>query len=165
MHELSYVSARRAERFRALGESFPSHLDQIEAEQAAYTSWYRGQRRRRRLAGMLRLWPVAAGLILGGLAAPLGAFLTRWHPWCMWVVFPFTLLAHRPEIAVNEQLARTLPRVILNLQFPLEGLVALLAVRRRVTIPGVTGQIVYFHFLGAMQLVMVTGLLNPILIR
>jgi hypothetical protein len=140
-------------------------MDQIEAEQAVYRDWCREQNRRQTLGWMVRLWPIAVGLLLSLVAAPLGAFLMRSHPWGMWLVFPFTLLAHRPEVAVNERLAHTLPRIILYAQFPIEGLVALLAVRKRVTVPGVTGQIFYFHFLAAVQLAMVTGLLNPILIH
>lgn len=165
MHELSFDPACRTERFRALRGTFPTHLNQIETEQAAFYLWHQEQRRKMRLGWLLRLWPIGMGLVLSLFAAPLRAFFLRSHPWGMWLVFPFTLLAHRPEIAVNEQLSRTLPRVILYLQFPLEGLIALLIVRRRVTLPGVTGQIVYFHFLAAVQLAMITGILNPILIR
>ena len=166
MHELLLNPGRRTERFRALTDTFPTHMSQIEAEQLAYWRWYGEQRRRRRMGRvLLRLWPIAAGLLLALCAAPLGAFLMRSHPWGMWLVFPFTLLAGRPEVAVNEQLAHTLPRVILYAQFPIEGLVALLAVRRHVTFPGVTGQIFYFHFLAALQLAMLSGMLNPLLIH
>ena len=45
------------------------------------------------------------------------------------------------------------------------GPVARMVLRRHVTLPGVTGQIVYFHFLAAVQLAMVSGILNPLLVR
>jgi hypothetical protein len=165
MHELSLDPACRTERFRALRDTFPTHVEQIEAEQAVYYQWHREQRRRMRVSWLVRLWPVALGLVLSLIAVPLSGFLLRSHAWGMWLVFPFTLLAHRPELAVNEHLTRTLPRVVLLAQFPLEGLVALLAMRRRMTFPGVTGQIFYFHFLAAVQLAMLTGMLNPLLIH
>ncbi|HTW62561.1 MAG TPA: hypothetical protein VMD55_12185 [Terracidiphilus sp.] len=165
MHELSLDPEFRTERFRALRDTFPTHMNQIEAEQAMFSLWYREQRRRRRMGWMLRLWPVAAGLLLALFAPALCAFLARSHPWGMWLVFPFALLAHRPELEINDRMAHVLPQVILYAQFPLEGLVARMVLRSHVSIPGVTGQIFYFHFLAAVQLAMVSGILNPILIR
>src|ERR1700744_3066815 len=120
MHELSFDPACRVERFRALRDTFPTHVEQIEAEQMLYHQWHREQHRRMRLTGMVRLWPIALGLLLSLIAVPLSGFLLRSHAWGMWLVFPFTLLAHRPELAVNEHLAQTLPRAVLYAQFPLE---------------------------------------------
>ncbi len=165
MHELSLDPEICTERFRALRATFPTHMNQIEAEQALYCLWHRGQRRRLRLGWVARLWPIGVGLLLGLFAPELRAFLMRAHPWGMWLVFPFTLLAHRPEVAINERVARTLPQVILYAQFPLEGLVARMVLKRHVSIPGVTGQIFYFHFLAVVQLAMVSGILNPLFVR
>jgi hypothetical protein len=130
-----------------------------------FSLWHREQRRRRRLGGMLGLWPVGVGLLLAFFAPALGAFLTRHHPWGMWLVFPFALLAHRPELEVSGRIARVLPAMILYAQFPLEGLFARMVLRRHVTLSGVTGQIFYFHFLAAVQLAMVSGVFNPLLLH
>jgi hypothetical protein len=165
MHELSLNPEYRTQRFRALRDTFPTHVQQIEAEQVMFCHWHREQRRRRRLGSTLRLWPIAVGLLLALFAPALCAFLTRSHPWGMWLVFPFALLAHRPELDVNDQIARILPQVILYAQFPLEGLLAIMVLRRHVTISGVGGQILYFHFLAAVQLAMVSGILNPFLVH
>ncbi len=165
MHELSLDPEYRTQRFRALMDTFPTHEQQIEAEQVMFCRWHREQRRRRRVGWMLRSWPIAVGLLLALCAPALCAFLTRSHPWGLWLVFPFALLAHRPELDVNDKIAHLLPQVILYAQFPLEGLVARMVLRRHVTIPGVTGQIFYFHFLAAVQLAMVSGILNPLLVH
>jgi hypothetical protein len=165
MHELSLDPELRTQRFRALRNTFPTHEKQIETEQELYTQWWRMQRRRQSMRSGLRLWPIGVGLLLAVFAPALGAFLSRWHPWGMWLVFPFALLAHRPEMAMNDRIAHILPQVILYAQFPLEGLLARMVLRRHVTIPGVTGQIFYFHFLAAVQLAMLSGVLNPFLVR
>jgi hypothetical protein len=165
MHELGLDPDCRTQRFRALNTAFPTHVNQLETEQELFWNWYRAQQRRRWLGWMVRLWPVALGTILGLLAPQLRAFLVQSHPWGMWVVFPFALLARRPELQFNEAIGRILPPLILYLQFPLEGLMARLVLRRHVTVPCVTGQILYFHFLGALQLVLVTGVLTPFFIR
>lgn len=165
MHELSLDPEVRTQRFRALMDTFPTHEKQIETEQELYGQWWRVQRRRASMRSGLRLWPIAVGLLLALFAPALGAFLTRSHPWGMWLVFPFALLAGRPELDVSGHLARILPQVILYAQFPVEGLLARMVLRRHVTLPGVTGQIVYFHFLAAVQLAMVSGILNPLLVR
>jgi hypothetical protein len=165
VQELSLDSDYRTERFRALRDSIPTHMNQIEAEQELYSHWWREQRRRESMRNGLRLWPLAVGLLLAAFAPALCAFLSRSHPWGMWVVFPFTLLARRPELEWNTQIARILPAAILYAQFPLEGLAALLVLRRHVTVSGVTGQIFYFHFLALVQLIMVSGMLTPFLVR
>ena len=165
VHELSLDPEFRTERFCALRDTFPTHMNQIEAEQAMFCLWRRERRRRRRTGWLLRQWPIAVGLLLAVFAPVLRTFLTRSHPWGMWVVFPFALLAHRPELEINDRIARVLPQLILYAQFPLEGLMARMVLRRHVTLPGVTGQIFYFHFLAAVQLAMVSGILNPLFVR
>lgn len=165
MHELSLDPEYRTERFRALRDSIPTHLDQIEAEQELYGHWWRVQRRRERARSGLRLWPIGVGLLLAVFAPALCGFLSRSHPWGLWLVFPFALLARRPELQLSNQIASFLPPFILYAQFPLEGLAALLVLRRHVTLSGVTGQIFYFHFLAALQLVMLSGMLTPFLVH
>jgi hypothetical protein len=165
MQELSLDPECRTERFRALRGTVPTHMEQIEAEQALFSLWFRAQRRKEWVRGSLGLWPIGVGLLLGLVAPQLWGFLMRSHPWSMWLVFPFAVLARRPELDWNGELARILPTLMLYAQFPLEGLVARLILRRHVTVPSVTGQIVYFHFLGAVQLVMVSGMLTPFLVR
>lgn len=89
----------------------------------------------------------------------------RSHPWAMWVVFPLVLLAARPEVQAAGPVAAGLPMLMLYAQFPLEALLIQATLRRRVTVPGVAGHVFYFHYLAALQLVMVSGVLARALMR
>ena len=159
MHEPSYTSVYRFERFRAEAVAFPQHIEELEEEQRAFRAWVRLQRVRHGLLQMLSYWPLVLGVLLGVLAPHLRALLVRRHPWTMWVVFPFVLLAGRPEIHAGVHLANVLPTIILYLQFPVEGLIVQWAMRRHrhVTVPGVAGRVFYLHYLCLLQLLMISG--------
>ncbi len=127
--------------------------------------WQRIQRRRQWLRWLGNLWPVAAGLALGLEAPKLYALMVKFEPWGLWLVFPFAVLACRPELHAVGQLVRNLPVVVLYAQFPIEGLIARLALRRRVTVSGVAGQVFYLHYLAGLQLVMIGGAVTQALMR
>jgi hypothetical protein len=155
MHESLYAYDGRPRRFRATFTAFPTHVKQLEAEQSLFLAWQDIQRRKQfvRLAG--KLWPIAAGLLLGLFAPELRALMMKFEPWGMWLVFPFALLAGQPEFRTIAQAVHNLPLVVLYLQFPVEGLIVLLALRRRVTVPAVAGRVFYLHYLAALQLLMI----------
>lgn len=159
-----YTSDCRPARFRATFTSFPTHLRQLEAERDYFCVWLRAQRMRRSLRSLLKLWPVALGVALAFLAPHLYAVVDRFEPWGMWLVFPFAVLACRPELHAANQLGN-LPMLVLYAQFPFEGVVALLALGRRVTVPRVAGQVFYLHYLAGLQLVMIGGAVTQALIR
>lgn len=104
-----------------------------------------------------RFWPVAAGALLALVAPQLHALMARFEPWGMWLVFPFAVLAGRPELHVPVRFVQSLPLIVLYLQFPLEGLAARVILQRRITAPAVAGQIMYFHYLAGLQLLMLSG--------
>ena len=159
MHEPSYTSVYRFERFRAEAMAFPQHIEEIEEEQRAFRAWARLQRIRQSLLEMLHYWPLVLGVVLGVLAPHLRALLMRRNPWTVWVVFPFVLLAGRSEIHASAHLTNILPMIILYLQFPVEGLIVQWTMRRhrRVTLPGVAGRVFYLHYLCLLQLLMLSG--------
>jgi hypothetical protein len=165
VHEPSYTSVYRLERFRANTPSIPEHLQEIEDERRRFRAWVRLQRMKLGLRQLLDYWPMALGLVLGFASPHLRILLMRWHPWSMWVVFPLVLLAARPEVQAAGPMAAGLPMLMLYAQFPLEGLIIQTALRRRVTVPGVAGHVFYFHYLAAMQLVMVSGVVAQALVR
>jgi hypothetical protein len=145
--------------------SFPTHIQQIESEQAAFCAWQRAQLRKVRLRWIANLWPIAAGLALGLITPRLYELVVKFEPWGLWLVFPFAVLACRPELHAFAQLVRNLPMVVLYAQFPVEGLIARLALRRRVTAGGVAGQVFYLHYLAGLQLVMVGGAVTRALLH
>ena len=140
-------------------------MRQLEAEQALFRLWLQRQRRKRFWRGVGKLWPIAIGAALGAIAPQLHAVVSRFEPWGLWLVFPFAVLGCRPELQVLGQIVRHLPLVLLYAQFPLEGLIAILALRLRVTVPGVAVQVFYLHYLAGLQLLMISGAVTQALVR
>jgi hypothetical protein len=165
LHAPSYTSVYRFERFCANTPSVPEHIQEIEEERREFRAWLRLQRFKLRLRQMLDLWPMALGLALGVAAPHLRVLLMRTHPWAMWVVFPFVLLAARPEVQMASRLAGALPTLMVYAQFPVEGLIVQLALRRRVTVSGVAGHVFYMHYLCAVQLLMISGVVGQAILR
>jgi hypothetical protein len=165
MHEPLYTSDLRPARFRATFSKFPTHIEQLETEQAVFRVWLRRQRFRHFCTSVSTLWPIAAGLLLGLLAPRMCALMIRFEPWAMCFVFPFVVIARRPELHALARIAGNLPLLILYAQFPIEGLLARLAFRRRVTVRGVACQVCYFHYLAALQLLMIGGAVAQGIVR
>jgi len=165
MHESFFTSDCRPRRFRATFTAYPTHIDQIEAERAAFCVWERAQQRAQFVRWMVRLWPVAAGLLLGLLAPQLRSLVARFEPWGTGVVFPIALLARRPEFRGASQIVHGLPLLAFYLQFPMEGLIVRMALRGRVTVAGVAWQVFYLHYLAAIQLIMIGGAASHALMR
>jgi hypothetical protein len=153
------------ERFRADRIAVPEHIQEIEEERKAFRALLRLQRMKLKLRRALDYWPLALGLLLGVLAPHLRVMLLERYPWSMWVVFPFVLLAGRPELNMGGHLASALPPFILYAQFPVEGLIVQWVLRRRVTVHGVAGRVIYLHYLGAVQLLMISGVVGQALLR
>jgi hypothetical protein len=118
--------------------------------------------RAQRLRGLLALWPVAVGLLLGIMAPTLQQVAQSFGPWGMPLVFPFVVLAQRPEIQVGP-FTHTLPTIMLYGQFPLEGWLARIVLRRRIRLFSVAGHVLLFHFLGVIELLMLSGVAYEIL--
>lgn len=97
-------------------------------------------------------WPILAGVFLALCAPMLSDILVPIKPWGMWLVFPFVELMARPELHMGSQFQQYAPQVMLFLQFPLEGLMAKKFLRGQVTVSGVATQVLFYHFLGAVQL-------------
>ena len=93
-------------------------------------------------------WPVAVGLVLAFFAPHLRDMLAAFNPWGMMAVFPFVLLAGRPELGISEELARSLPQLILFIQFPLEGLLTMYNLGKRLSLGKAITQLFFLHFLG-----------------
>jgi len=160
VHEPSYTSVYRFERFRAGAVVFPQHIQELEEERRAFRAWVRLENMRKGLLQLLAYWPLALGLALGFLAPRLNTVLVRSHPLTVWAVFPFVLLANRPELH-----AAALSPIVMYLQFPIEGLIVQWATRRHVTVPAVAGRVFYLHYLCVLQLFMISGAAGRALMR
>jgi hypothetical protein len=80
-----------------------------------------------------------------------------WEPWGMRLLFPYVLLAGKSEMGLSAELTRTLPQMMLWLQFPLEGLLTRLSLGRGVQITGALGQILFLRLVGALVLYLISG--------
>jgi hypothetical protein len=92
-------------------------------------------------------WPVAAGVVLGCLAPQLSSLMASYEPWGPRIVFPFVQFVGLHEIGMSAELTRTLPQLMLYLQFPLEGLLTKSNLSRGVKISTALGQLVFLHAL------------------
>jgi len=124
----------------------------------------RTYRQNKRIENLIRSWPILVGILLSLCAPMLRDLLDPVKPWGMWLVFPFVSLSERPEMHLGDQLRQLLPQIVLYLQFPFEGYAAKRFLKGRVTLRGVAGQVLLYHFLGVVQLLLVcTALGNGVL--
>lgn len=98
------------------------------------------------------VWPLLFALPLAVIAPRLLDVLQALDPWLARVVFPYVLLAQRPEFGLNWAFGGYIPRVILLLQFPLEGLLTMFNLRRRFSAWVAIGQLIVIHLVGAFAL-------------
>jgi hypothetical protein len=84
-----------------------------------------------------------------------------WDPWGMRFLFPYVLLPGQPELGLGDELTRTLPRLMLYLQFPIEGLLTKINLSRGVRLSGALSQLVFLHAIGALVLFLVSGTTPP----
>lgn len=130
---------------------------ELEAGLALLRVRRRAERRDRFWAALPNYWPIALGLFLGAISPGLRVVATFWGHWCMVMVFPFVLLAARPEIQVGGPITSALPAVMLYAQFPIEGWLARFILKRRTKFSSVVVQVLLFHFLGIAELLMLGG--------
>lgn len=121
-------------------------------------------RHNKRIESLIRSWPIFVGILLSLCAPMLRDLLENFKPWGMWLVFPFVSLSERPEMRLGDELKQLLPQLVLYAQFPFEGFAAKRFLKGRVTLRGVAGQVLLYHFLGVVQLLLVcTAIGNGVL--
>ena len=106
--------------------------------------------------GYLSWWPVAAGVVLGCLSPLLSSLLAAYEPWGPRIVFPFVQFVGLHEIGMSAELTRTLPQLMLYLQFPLEGLLTKNSLSRGVKITTALGHLIFLHAVCVMVLWLVS---------
>ena len=133
---------------------------EMEAGFALMRARQRAELREQLWSRLRSYWPIGVGLFLGALAPVLQVAATSIGHWCMVLVFPFVVLASRPEIQAGGPITHALPAVMLFAQFPLEGLLAWFILRSHVKFSSVVMQVFLFHFLGIFELLLLSGRLH-----
>lgn len=116
----------------------------------------------RRLRFVLSLWPIGVGICLSLISPYLKHIADANGPWFTVFLFPFVVLADRPELKVGP-ITHSLAVIMLYAQFPIEGLLARVILRRPVLPLSVAMQVVLFHFLGIVEVWMLNGMRTPVL--
>ena len=70
-----------------------------------------------------------------------------------------------PELHLTGFPAHYLPLITLYAQFPLDGLIAKIVLKRRITVSGVATQVFLYHFLAAVQILLITGTIRQFFLR
>lgn len=146
----------RRERARAI-KSFETERKRESAASMAVLTERRQAEELERLRKTVReLWPLWLGMVVGLISPIIADVAEALGPWCMTLVYPFVVLAQRPELQVGP-ITHALPGVMLFIQFPIEGWLAYIVLRHHVNPLGVIWQVMLFHFLGLAELWMLTG--------
>jgi hypothetical protein len=132
------------------------------AAQARVRQMDRDRRHKELLNTLATYWPFAVGVILAFFSPALRDLVVVWQPWGMWIAFPFVVLAGRPELHLTNQMSIQLQHLLVYAQFPLEGLIARWAMKSCVSVPRVAGHLCFLHFLGAVDLWLLSGVLNQL---
>jgi len=116
------------------------------------------------LVGSWISWaPLAVGIVLGFLSPQLHSLAAQWDPWGLRIVFPVVQVLGLREIGIGDELNRTLPQLMLYLQFPLEGLLVAMNMRRGMRISMAIGPIPALHFVcGLVLWIVALGSLKPL---
>jgi hypothetical protein len=97
------------------------------------------------------------------LAPQIHTLAALWNPWGLRILFPFVQLASLREVGMSDELTRTLPQLMLYLQFPLEGILVADNLRRGLRTVKAVGPIVPLHFVAGLVLwIVALGSSRPI---
>lgn len=149
-------SLSHRERKRAIASYETQRKREREASLAVLEARRKAEERARVRQQVIELWPLWAGMAVGMFGPVIGFVAQLLGPSFMMLVFPFVVLAERPEIQVGP-ITHMLPTLMLYTQFPIEGLLAYSVLRHHVRPLGVIWQVSLFHFLGLAELWMLTG--------
>ncbi len=145
-HELTEAAARLEAQYRQEREVNLAYLYGLR----------RNERRAQLRAELKSWWPVGAGLALSAFAPLIHAAARLAGEWTVNFVFPFVVLAGRPEMQAGP-ITQQLPTIMLYAQFPIEGLLARLILRRHVPPFSVLIHVALFHVLGIVELWLLSG--------
>jgi hypothetical protein len=150
----SSIQANHIAAFRAIDALYEQEM---QANLAALTEQRRKSRRHNSAAHWAEYWPFAVGVAISCFVPQMRDFVDAYRPWGMWILFPFAALAGRSDIALSNQFVANMPLMYMFAQFPIEGLLARIAFRGRVSPLRVLGQVVCLHMFAVVELWLVNS--------
>jgi hypothetical protein len=130
---------------------------------AAFHRRLRFERQIRSMRSLASLWPVALGVLLGFYAPLLRDLAANSAPWAVTLLFPFSALVGERGLNLSRDTAQALGQFLLYAQFPLEGLLVRIVLKRRLDLFNVFGQVTFLHVFAVLYLGLVSGSLSQIL--
>jgi hypothetical protein len=105
------------------------------------------------------VWPILIGGALAFIAPRIMDALTAPDLHLEWVaraVFPYVFIASEPQFRLYGEYSSQLPQFLLLAQFPLEGVLTTLNLRRRLGAGVAIGLLIVIHLVGAFILFLLT---------
>ncbi len=136
---------------------------QVSLRIKAFHQRLRNERQIRSMRSLASLWPVALGILLGVYAPTLRDLTTNSAPWALTLLFPFSALVGERGLHFNRDTAQALAQFLLYVQFPLEGLMARIVLKHRVSLFKVFGRVTFLHAFAVLYLVLASGSLSQFL--
>jgi hypothetical protein len=146
----------RRERARAIAFLKAQRKRELDANLTVLNARRDAEQRARLFNRLFALWPLWLGIFLALLSPGILILAKSAGPWCATLIYPFVALAKRPEIQVGP-ITHWLPTIMLYAQFPIEGLLARVVMKRNIRTWGVAWHVFMFHFLGIAELMMLSG--------
>jgi hypothetical protein len=130
---------------------------------AAFHQRLRVERQIRSLRSLASFWPVALGMLLGAYAPFLSDLTASCAPWASTLLFPFSALVGERGLHLSWDTAQAFSQFLLYAQFPLEGLLVRIVLKRRADLFNAFGHVTCLHVFALLYLGLATGSLNQIL--
>jgi hypothetical protein len=137
---------------------------QVSRRIAAFHKRLRAEQRMRSLWSLASFWPVALGMLLGAYAPSLSDLTANSAPWASTLLFPFSALVGDRGLNLSRDTAEALAQFLLYAQFPLEGLMVRIVLKRRTDVFRVFGHVTCLHVFALLYLGLASGALNQIMV-
>jgi hypothetical protein len=138
---------------------------ETQANLAALRERQRINKREKLVEYYKEYWPVAVGLVISLMALQIHDMLLPTESLGMSLVFPFVVIAGRPEIYMGHKMAALLPAAMLYLQFPMEGFIARTVLKGKVTASSVLWQVLLYHLMAITLIWLLNGFMTPAIRR
>lgn len=134
----------------------------LASHMAAMKTKLQIERRKRSLKNMAAFWPVPLGVLMGFYAPMLHDLAAEWAPWVAALIFSLSAMTGQDA---SRGTGQAISHALLYAQFPLDGLLAYVLLRRRFSLLSVCGQVACLHVIAMLCLGLASGSLGRFLMN